>query len=381
MIKEAKRIEHIEEYYFSKKLKEIALKTKKGASIINLGVGNPDLQPPKLAIKALTEALTHKNAHQYQSYKGIPELRNAFTTFYNNHYGVTIHPETEVIPLMGSKEGIMDISMSFLNNNDQILIPNPGYPTYTAVTRLVNAEPVFYNLLEKTNWLPDIESIKKLDLSKIKLMWLNYPNMPTGSKGSKQVFEQLVTLAKQNNFLLVNDNPYSFILNNSPFSIFNIKGAKNVCLELTSLSKMFNMAGWRIGFVTGSKNHINSILKVKTQTNSGMFYGIQQGAIKALQVSDDWFKQLNTIYTERKHLLLQLIKKLNCSCNKDASGLFVWAKIPKGYNSEAYSDFLLKEYRIFVTPGTVFGSNGEGYVRFSLCVPITKIKDCILRIK
>lgn len=381
MIEESHKIQNIEEYYFSKKLREIAVRKLKGEPVINLGIGSPDLKPPESVVKALIESVSHTTAHQYQSYKGVFELREGIASFYKRHYEVSIHAETEVLPLMGSKEGIMHISMAFLNEGDEVLVPNPGYPIYSSVTNLLNAKCMFYNLSEGNGWLPDIDSLKQMDLSKVKIMWLNYPHMPTGVKASIKLFQELIALAKRHEFLLVNDNPYSFILNDNPLSIFNAKGAKDVCLELTSLSKTFNMAGWRVGFVLGSSGYIKSILKVKTNIESGMFYGIQQGAIKALQLREDWFNRINETYKQRKKIAIEIIKLLGCSCDSNASGLFIWAKIPKTYTSEGFSEYLLNNYSIFVAPGVIFGSQGEGYIRVSLCVPQSDLKGIIQRIQ
>lgn len=380
MIEVADRLHSVEEYYFSKKLKEVNVLKANGFPIINLGIGSPDLQPPTQVIRAITESLNAPNAHKYQSYQGLPELREAISEFYKVQFHTYINADKEVLPLMGSKEGIMHISMAYLNKGDQVLIPNPGYPTYTSVTKLVGAEPVFYNLDENNNWEPNIEQLEQLDLSKVKIMWLNYPHMPTGTLGNKTLFKTLITFAQKHNILLVNDNPYSFILNNKPLSIFNIKGAKDVCLELNSLSKTFNMAGWRVGFLLGSQEHINSIIKVKSNMDSGMFYGIQKGAIEALKCSKMWYLSLNSVYEQRRKLIWKLAEALNCTYNKDASGLFVWAKLPAYFKAEEFIDMLLKEHSIFIAPGTVFGSKGEGYVRFSLCASTEDIEEAIARV-
>lgn len=379
-MKVADRLHSVEEYYFSKKLKEVNALKAAGKPIINLGIGSPDLQPSKQVVTALTAGLLDANAHKYQSYQGLPEFRQAIADFYKAHYNVSINPDAEVLPLMGSKEGIMHISMAFLNEGDSVLIPNPGYPTYAAVTKLVQANPITYNLDQSNNWLPNLEEIETLDLSKVKLMWISYPHMPTGAKASKTDLKKLVDFAKKHDILLVNDNPYSFILNNNPLSILNVEGAKDVCLELNSLSKTFNMAGWRIGMVLGSPEHINAILKVKSNMDSGMFYGIQKGAIAALNSQQDWFDSLNTVYTTRRELVWQLADKLNCTYDKEASGLFVWAKAPEGYESETFIDALLHDKSLFVTPGTVFGTQGEGYVRFSLCATVEQIEEAIARV-
>ena len=376
----ANRLHTVEEYYFSKKLREVNALKAAGAPIINLGIGSPDLAPPKSVISAITDSLTDASAHKYQSYQGLPALREAMANFYQTHYNVTLNPKNEVLPLIGSKEGIMHISMAYLNEGDAVLIPNPGYPTYTSVTKLVGAEPVFYDLKASSNWQPDLAALEAMDLSKVKIMWVNYPHMPTGTLGDQTVLKALVDFAKKQSILLINDNPYSFILNDNPSSIFNIQGAKEVCLELNSLSKTFNMAGWRVGMLTGSANHLQNVIKVKSNMDSGMFYGIQKGAIEALNSSKNWFKDLNKIYAERRTLVWELATALNCTFETTTSGMFVWAKLPSGIKSETFIDNLLQEHHIFIAPGTIFGSNGEGYIRFSLCAPKDSIQSAINRV-
>lgn len=377
----ADRLKTVEEYYFSKKLREVRGLMAEGRPIINMGIGSPDLAPSKEVIEALQDSVNGANAHQYQSYQGLPELREAFASFYHAKFGVTVNPANEVLPLMGSKEGIMHISMAFLNPGDEVLIPNPGYPTYSSVTNLVGAVPKFYDLVAKNGWFPDLEILEKEDLSKVKIMWTSYPHMPTGATASEDQLKDLVAFAKRNNILLVNDNPYSFVLNQSPISILGVEGAMEVALELNSLSKTFNMAGWRVGMVLGSKAHIDEVLKVKSNMDSGMFYGIQKGAIAALESSDAWFDKLTQVYTSRRNLVFQLADKLNCTYDgQNAVGMFVWAKLPAGIASaEAFIDEVLYDKNIFITPGTIFGSNGEGYIRFSLCVTEDKIKEAISR--
>ena len=376
----ANRLHTVEEYYFSKKLREVNALKAAGAPIINLGIGSPDLAPPKSVISAITESLSDSAAHKYQSYQGLPALREAMANFYQTHYNVTLNPKNEVLPLIGSKEGIMHISMAYLNEGDAVLIPNPGYPTYTSVTKLVGAEPIFYALQASSNWQPDLVALEAMDLSKVKIMWVNYPHMPTGTLGNQTALKALVDFAKKQSILLINDNPYSFILNDNPSSIFNIQGAKEVCLELNSLSKTFNMAGWRVGMLTGSAEHLQNVIKVKSNMDSGMFYGIQKGAIEALNSSKNWFKDLNKIYAERRTLVWELASALNCTFETTTSGMFVWAKLPSGIKSETFIDNLLQEHHIFIAPGTIFGSNGEGYIRFSLCAPKDSIQSAINRV-
>ncbi|MFG6686584.1 pyridoxal phosphate-dependent aminotransferase [Mariniflexile sp. HNIBRBA6329] len=381
MIQAANRLHTVEEYYFSKKLREVNLLIASGKPIINLGIGSPDMQPPQKVVDALNEGFSNPSAHKYQSYQGLPELREAISGFYKAHFKVNLSPGTEILPLMGSKEGIMHISMAYLNEGDGVLIPNPGYPTYASVTNLVGAEPVFYELDEANNWLPDFEALEKLDLTKVKLMWVNYPHMPTGAQPSKFLFEELVAFGKKHDILIVNDNPYSFVLNDNPRSILEVEGAKEVCLELNSLSKTFNMAGWRVGMVVGDSKHINNVLKVKSNMDSGMFYGIQKGAVEALKCSNMWFSALNSVYKQRRDLVWQLADALNCTYDKNATGLFVWAKLPPFVKSEEYIDLILKNNHIFITPGTIFGSKGEGYIRFSLCASTEVLEEAIARVK
>ena len=381
MIEVANRLQTVEEYYFSKKLREVNLLIASGKPVINLGIGSPDLQPPKKVLSAISASLENPIAHKYQSYQGLPELRDAIAKFYKTHFSVNVSPGTEILPLMGSKEGIMHISMAYLNEGDEVLIPNPGYPTYQSVTKLVGAKGVLYELDEANNWMPDFKVLEKSDLSKVKLMWVNYPHMPTGAKPTKYVFEELVAFGKRHNILIVNDNPYSFVLNDNPSSILSVEGAKDVCLELNSLSKTFNMAGWRVGMVLGASEHINNILKVKSNMDSGMFYGIQKGAIEALKCSEMWFATLNNVYRERRKLVWKLADALNCTYDKEATGLFVWAKLPAYLKSEEFIDLVLKENHIFITPGTIFGTQGEGYIRFSLCASTEVLEEAIARVK
>ncbi|MBO3097215.1 pyridoxal phosphate-dependent aminotransferase [Gelidibacter pelagius] len=381
MITFADRLNTVEEYYFSKKLREVNLLKSQGKPIINLGIGSPDLEPPSRVIAAINESMNDAVAHKYQSYQGLPELREAMVGFYKEHFGVSLSPLTEVLPLMGSKEGIMHISMAFLNEGDEVLIPNPGYPTYESVTKLVGAKPIFYDLIADNDWCPDLITLERSDLSKVKLMWISYPHMPTGATASNKVFEDIIVFAKRHNILVVNDNPYSFVLNDYPRSILKYKNAKEVCLELNSLSKTFNMAGWRVGMVLGKTEYINAILKVKSNMDSGMFYGIQKGAIEALKCSKMWFTSLNSVYEERRQKVWELAAALNCTYDESATGLFVWAKLPAHIKAEEYIDVILKEHSVFIAPGTIFGSNGEGYIRFSLCAPIEELQEAIARVR
>ncbi|AWX45258.1 Putative aminotransferase AatC [Flagellimonas maritima] len=378
----ADRLHSVQEYYFSKKLREVRGLINQGKPIINMGIGSPDLPPSKEAVSTLQNVLEDNKAHQYQSYQGLPELREAMANFYASRFKVHVDANTELLPLMGSKEGIMHISLAFLNVGDAVLIPNPGYPTYSSVTNLIGAKPIMYDLTAENGWLPNIKALEKTDLSKVKLMWISYPNMPTGAKIDRAKMEELVAFAEAKDLLIVNDNPYSFVLNDNPTSILQIEGAKKVALELNSLSKTFNMAGWRVGMVLGSSEHITAVLKVKSNMDSGMFYGIQKGAITALESGGDWFEKLDEVYRKRRKLMFLLVDKLDATYDKDAAGMFIWAKLPEGSkSSEAFIDELLYSKDIFIAPGTIFGSNGEGYIRFSLCVEEEKIKEAIERFK
>lgn len=378
----AKRLNSVQEYYFSRKLREVRERVVAGQDIINLGIGSPDLSPPNSVIQALTESLAQPSAHKYQSYQGTPELRQAIADYYQNFFGVSLNPTNEVLPLMGSKEGIMHISMAFLNEGDGVLIPNPGYPTYASVTELVGARAVPYTLSAENNWLPNLNELAKQDLSGVKLMWVNYPHMPTGAKAAKATLTALVDFAKAHDLLLINDNPYAHILNDTPLSLLQIPGAMEVVLELQSLSKAYNMAGWRIGMVCGNQAHIQDVLKVKSNMDSGMFFGLQQGAIAALAQGTDWFSDINKIYSSRRKRVWELAEALGTSFERETAGMFVWAKLPENAgDSEAYIDQLLEKHHIFIAPGTIFGSAGKGYVRFSLCVPEERIKEALKRIK
>ena len=376
----AKRLEHIEEYYFSRKLKEVSHLISQGKPIINLGIGSPDIMPPKSTVNSLIEALKSPEAHKYQSYNGIDSLRRAIKSFYFNNYNVDLNHEFEILPLIGSKEGIMHISLAFLDEADEVLIPNPGYPTYSSVTKIVGAKPIFYDLKESNSWLPNIKDLEKMNLSKVKIMWVNYPNMPTGSNCSISFFNDLISFCEERNILLINDNPYSFILNDNPISLLMARKSKN-CLELNSLSKSHNMAGWRLGMVVGSKENISNILKIKSNMDSGMFLPIQVGAVDALNQSNNWYTDLNKIYLKRKKVVVKICEKLNLNFNKNGSGLFLWGKIPSNFKkSEDFIDELLYDKNIFITPGSIFGSNGEGYVRISLCCDEKKLKEALKRL-
>lgn len=381
-MKTATRLQSVKEYYFSRKLREVAAMIKEGKPVINMGIGSPDLEPHPEVVRALNEAMQHPKANMYQSYQGLPELRKAISDFYKTHYEVTLDPNSEILPLMGSKEGIMHLSMAYLNPGDQVLIPNPGYPTYASVTRLMEAEAVVYDLKVTHGWQPDFEALEALDTSKVKIMWLNYPHMPTGTDVSLATFDRLIGWAKERDILLVNDNPYSFVLTEKPQSLLSRPGAKDVAVELNSLSKSFNMAGWRVGMLSGKADVLQQTLKVKSNMDSGMFFGVQQGAIAALKMTPDWFAELNSIYKKRSALMRVLAQKLGASVVPNSVGLFLWAKLPEDApDAETFINTVLHQNNIFITPGTIFGSQGEGYIRFSLCVAEATIEEAIKRIE
>ncbi len=381
-IKTANRLENINEYYFSQKLREIDSLNQQGKNIINLGIGSPDLPPHPDVIKTLQEEAAKETTHAYQSYKGSPILRNAAAAWYKQWYGVEVDAATEILPLIGSKEGIMHICMTYLNAGDEVLIPNPGYPTYKSAATIAGAVCVNYDLLEENNWLPDFDAMAKTGLTKVKLMFVNYPHMPTGKLPSKDIFEQIIAFAKSHNILVVHDNPYSFILNETPMSILAVTGAMDVAIELNSLSKSQNMAGWRVGILCGAKERIEEILRFKSNMDSGMFLPVQLAAAKALTMGKDWYDAVNKIYEGRKQKAFELLNLLNCNYDKTQAGMFVWAKVPAGFeDGYKLSDAVLYNSNVFVTPGGIFGSNGNGYVRVSLCAPIAKFEEAIKRIE
>ena len=378
----ASRLESVQEYYFSKKLREIDELNKIGSRVINLGIGSPDLPPPEQTLNKTSESLYQDSNHGYQSYKGIPLLRKSIASWYNRFYGVDIDPEREILPLMGSKEGIFHISMAFLNPGDTVLVPDPGYPTYSSVTRLVGGNVKTYLLKEENKWLLDFEELEQNDLTKVKIMWVNYPHMPTGTQPTKELFKNLVEFGRRNNILICNDNPYSFILNDEPLSIFSVDNAWEVALELNSLSKSYNMPGWRIGMLIGSQNYISSVLKVISNIQSGMFLPLQEGAVEALSSPQSWFDKLNSIYDQRRTYAREIFDELNCHYGKDQSGLFIWGRIPEDENdSIGFSDMILKKSLVFITPGLIFGSQGKKYLRISLCSNEEIFREALKRIK
>lgn len=382
MIKTANRIANVEEYYFSRKLAEVRSLDSPAFRVINLGIGSPDQAPSAATVDALNVSASNPANHGYQNYKGIPQLRKGITDFYQSIYGVSIDPESMVLPLMGSKEGIMHISMAFANEGDEVLIPDPGYPTYSSVATLVGAKLRPYKLREDMNWGIDIEALKKSDLSKVKIMWVNFPHMPTGRIASRGELKELVDLAREHQFLIVNDNPYSLILNDEPMSILSIEGADGVALELNSLSKSHNMAGWRIGWVAGKREYIDAVLKVKSNMDSGMFLGLQHAAVEALKNGSEWFTALNKVYGDRKKIAIQLLDVLGCSYADNQSGLFVWAKAPMNISDvEKWIDEILYGTKVFITPGFIFGEAGKRYIRISLCCTVEILKEALQRIE
>ena len=382
MIQTAKRIDHVEEYYFSKKLAEVRRLDSPEAPVINLGIGSPDLAPSDETVRALILSASVSGHHGYQSYKGIAPLRAAIAGLYSRHYQVVLDPETEILPLMGSKEGILHISMAFVNEGDEVLIPDPGYPTYASATRLVGGMVRTYQMKESLNWGIDIEELSRQDLSRVKIMWVNFPHMPTGRVASMNELNGLVELARKNKFLLVNDNPYSLILNDSPLSILGVEGAHDVAMELNSLSKSHNMAGWRIGWVAGMCEHVEAVLKVKSNMDSGMFLSLQHAAVEALKSGPTWFDELNGVYRNRSQAARAILDELECRYAEKQSGLFVWAKVPDHIpDVEAWVDDILYGARVFITPGFVFGEGGSRYVRVSLCAPELKMEEALHRIR
>ena len=382
MIDTAKRLESIGEYYFSKKLREIDALNKQEKNIISLGIGSPDLPPHEDVIKVLQEESAKQNVHAYQSYKGSPVLRNSFAAWYKKWYSVELNADKEILPLIGSKEGIMHICMTYLNEDDKVLVPNPGYPTYRSAVKLAGGVCLDYDLEEKNNFYPDFDALEKLNFSGIKMMWANYPQMPTGKKASAKIFKQIIDFGKKHNILICHDNPYSFILNDEPQSILEIEGALDVTIELNSLSKSHSMAGWRVGVLCANEQRVNEIMRFKSNMDSGMFLPVQLAAAKALSLDKNWYDFINKIYKERREDVYALLNTLNCTYSTEQNGLFVWAKIPSAYkNAYDFSDKILYNSNVFITPGGIFGSNGDEYVRVSLCVTSEKIKEAIERIK
>lgn len=391
----AERISNVKEYYFSVKLKEIAALNAKGADIINLGIGSPDLPPCEAAVDALCGCARRADSHGYQPYVGMPELRNAFAGFYRSKYRVVLDPGCEILPLTGSKEGIMHISMAFVNKGDGVLVPNPGYPTYTSVSELVGADIIRYDLLEDNGWRPDFEGLErlhsegKIDLGKVKLMWCNYPNMPTGAPADMDLFRELVSFGRRHGIIICHDNPYSFILNDNPLSILEVEGAKDICIELNSTSKTLNMPGWRIGMLASNARFVEWILRVKSNMDSGMFKGLQLAAVEALAAPREWYDRMNGVYASRRALAKLILEAAGCEVDEKQQGLFLWGRIKDAERiaaggvpaSGAKCDELLYEKGVFLAPGLIFGSNGDNYMRVSLCAPERKLAEALGRIE
>ena len=376
IVKPADRTGNVQEYYFSQKLAQIDRMRRDGSDVINLGIGSPDQAPSENTIEALTSEARKPGSHGYQSYSGIPALRKAFSEWYQKYFHVNLSPENEILLLMGSKEGIMHISMAFVNPGDEVLIPDPGYPTYSSVTNLVGGIVRKYDLKDTNGWFPDLQSLEKTDLSKVKLMWVNYPNMPTGASASTALFEKLVAFCRKHHILLVNDNPYSFILNNKYISVLAVEGAKEVALELNSLSKSHNMAGWRIGMVAGQHDYIKTILKVKSNMDSGMFLGMQMAAIEAINNPETWYETVNGVYKRRRKIVEEIMDLLNCRYDKSQVGLFIWGRIPDDIpDCERYIEEILQKSLVFITPGFIFGDNGKRYIRISLCATENRLQE------
>ncbi len=382
-IKPADRVSAVQEYYFSKKLKQVAEMNAEGKDIISLAIGSPDMPPSQQTIETLCEVAKRPDAHGYQPTMGTPELRNAMAEFYKRWYGVTLNPKTEIQPLIGSKEGILHVTLAFVNPGEEVLVPNPGYPTYTSLSKILGAKVVNYDLMENNGWQPDFDALERMDLSRVKLMWTNYPNMPTGGAARMETYERLVAFAKKHNIVVVNDNPYSFILNDKPLSLLQVEGAKDCCIEFNSMSKAHNMPGWRVGLCASNEEFIRWILKIKSNIDSGTFRGIQLAAAQALKNSEEWHHEANIeTYRRRRVVAEKIMQILDCKYDDSQVGMFLWGKIPERYkNAEELTEKLLHEARVFITPGFIFGSNGERYIRISLCAKEEKIQLALERIK
>lgn len=378
----ASRLNSVNEYYFSKKLKEVAQMNVQGKDVINLGIGSPDLPPSEETMRTLCEQTVRPDVHGYQPYTGIPELRKGFADWYKKWYNVELDPVTEIQPLIGSKEGILHVTLAFVNVGDAVLVPNPGYPTYTSLSTLLGAEVLHYDLKEENSWLPDFDQLEKMDLSKVKLMWTNYPNMPTGANASMELYEKLVAFARRHNLVIVNDNPYSFILNEHPLSILSVPGAKDCCIEFNSMSKSHNMPGWRIAMLASNAQFVQWVLKVKSNIDSGMFRPMQLAAAKALQNEASWYIEMNSVYRKRRHLAGEIMHALGCCFDEKQVGMFLWGKVPDHCkNVEELTERVLHEANVFITPGFIFGSNGNRYIRLSLCCNEGMLEKALDRIK
>ena len=381
-IQPAQRLDSVSEYYFSRKLKEVAAMNAAGMQVISLGVGSPDMPPSEETVETLCTEAHNPDGHGYQPYVGIPELREAFSRFYKRWYDVELDPKSEIQPLIGSKEGILHVTLAFVNPGEQVLVPNPGYPTYTSLSRLLGAEVVHYDLKEENGWMPDFDALERMDLSRVKLMWTNYPNMPTGANATPELYERLVDFARRKGIVIVNDNPYSFILNDHPLSILSVEGAKECCIEFNSMSKSHNMPGWRIGMIAANPTFISWILKVKSNIDSGMYRAMQLAAVKALDAEADWYEGNNANYSARRKTAGAIMDALGCTYDENQVGMFLWGRIPDHYTDvEELTERVLHEARVFIVPGFIFGSNGSRYIRISLCAKNEKLEEALKRIK
>ena len=381
-IQPAERLGSVSEYYFSRKLKEVAAMNAAGKGVISLGIGSPDMPPSEETVETLCTEAHNPNGHGYQPYVGIPELREAFARFYKRWYNVELDAKSEIQPLIGSKEGILHVTLAFVNPGEQVLVPNPGYPTYTSLSRLLGAEVVNYDLKEEKGWMPDFEALEHMDLSRVKLMWTNYPNMPTGANATPELYERLVDFARRKGIVIVNDNPYSFILNDNPMSILSVEGAKECCIEFNSMSKSHNMPGWRIGMIAANPTFISWILKVKSNIDSGMYRALQLAAVKALDAEADWYEGNNANYASRRKTAEEIMETLGCTYDKNQVGMFLWGRIPDHLTDvEELTERVLHEARVFIVPGFIFGSNGSRYIRISLCAKNKMLEEALKRIK
>ena len=381
-IQPSQRVQQIKEYYFSTKLKEIAALKAQGIDIISLGIGGPDLPPPAAVIETMTEAIHNPSNHGYQPHVGVPELRESFARWYERWYGVELDPRSEIQPLIGSKEGVTHISLAFVNPGDKVLIPDPGYPTYSSISRMAGAEVITYDLTEENGWQPDFEAIERLDLTDVKLMWLNYPHMPTGARARRETFEKAIDFGRRHGIVIVHDNPYSFILNREPMSIMSVPGAKDIAIELNSLSKSHNMPGWRVGVAVSNPTFLSWILRIKSNIDSGQFKPLMLAAARALDEGPEWHDALNEAYASRRAIAEEIMTELGCTFDPTQSGLFLWGRISDpDVTSEQLADRILDEARVFITPGFIFGRNGNRYIRISLCAPEDKLTEALSRIK
>ena len=380
-IKPADRLASVSEYYFSKKLKEVAQMNAEGKDVISLGIGSPDMPPSETTIQTLCREAQNPDGHGYMPYVGIPELRRSFAGWYRKWYGVELNPNTEIQPLIGSKEGILHVTLAFVNPGEQVLVPNPGYPTYTSLSKILGAEVINYNLKEENGWMPDFDELEKMDMSRVKLMWTNYPNMPTGANASRELFEKLVAFGRKHGIIICNDNPYSFILNDQPLSILSVPGAKDICIEMNSMSKAHNMPGWRMAMLASNAQFVQWILKVKSNIDSGQFKPMQHAAVEALKAPKEWYDNMNRVYRSRRDLAGKIMRTLGCEYDEKQVGMFLWGKIPaEAKGSEAIADKVLYEANVFLTPGFIFGSQGERYIRISLCCKNETLEEALRRI-